>query len=162
AQEEGRFARQRHERQGRAARRRPRVRARDQGGGVDMAVEHAIQDLPLELTLDDAVEAVYGDDLRWAEEKLRQRLSVLIECDKQVVPYLYTALRSRLREEREGRALRCRFVSGRPARREQSQEEGQPGGGEPREEMQQSLIGRMVRELGELVRSAEPGTVVVV
>ena len=76
-----------------------------------MPVEVGIQELPEELTADDAVDAVYGDDLRWAEDKLRQGLSVLIECDKQLVSYVYSQIRSRLREERDGRRIACRFVS---------------------------------------------------
>ncbi len=131
-----------------------------------MPVEFAIKDLPQELTPEDAVEAVYGDDLRWAEDKLRQGLSVLFECDKQLVPYLYAQLRSRLREERDGHSMACRFVSGRPRRRAADQPaesgEGEGGGAAAQQEMQAGLLQMMVRELAEVVRASEPGTVVVV
>ncbi len=70
-----------------------------------------ISDLPLELTDDDAVGLVYRDDLDWIEDKLRQRLSVLVECDKQLTLYLYKALRRRLKRRGASR-LGCRLVSG--------------------------------------------------
>src|SRR5581483_7717918 len=101
-----------------------------------MPVEFPIQDLPEALLLEDAVEAVYGDDVRWAEDKLRQNISVLFECDKQLVPYIYAQMRSRLREERAGARMQCRFVSGRPRRAQPAEEgEGQPAAAAPREEM---------------------------
>ena len=59
----------------------------------------AIGDLPAELSYDDAIEAVYGDDLDWIESKLRQRLSVRVECDKQLTLYFYRALRTRFEEK---------------------------------------------------------------
>src|SRR5262249_46734541 len=137
-----------------------------------MPIQYPIRDLPEELTHEDAVQAVYGDDVRWAEDKLRQGLSVLFECDKQLLPFIYAEIRSRLREERDGRRLECRFVSGRPARRprEQAREGGgreaaAAGAGGAREEereMSAGLLTMMVRELGEVVRASEPGTVVVV
>jgi cell division protease FtsH len=128
-----------------------------------MPVEFPIQDLPEELLAEDAVEAVYGDDVRWAEDKLRQNISVLFECDKQLVPYIYAQMRSRLREERDGVRMQCRFVSGRPRRAQPSEEgENQPAAAAPREEMQGGLLQLMVRELGDVVRASEPGTVVVV
>src|SRR5580704_1924731 len=108
-----------------------------------MPVEFAIQDLPEELTPEDAVEAVYGDDIRWAEDKLRQGLSVLFECDKQLVSYVYAQIRARLREERDGVRMSCRFVSGRPRRRQPEAEgEAAPNtnpGAAMREEMQGGL-----------------------
>jgi cell division protease FtsH len=130
-----------------------------------MPIQHPITDLPEELTHEDAVQAVYGDDLRWAEEKLRQGLSVLFECDKQLLSFVYAELRTRLREERDGRKLQCRFVSGRPRRREAPREEGAAGSGTGTNEgpeMSAGLLTMMVRELGEVVRASEPGTVVVV
>ncbi len=131
-----------------------------------MPVEFPIAELPEELTNEDAVEAVYGDDIRWAEDKLRQGLSVLFECDKQLVPYVYASIRTRLREERDGQRMQCRFVSGRP-RRQRPESEGEGGQGQGqgqgvREEMQGGLLQLMVRELGDIVRASEPGTVVVV
>jgi len=70
-----------------------------------------IADLPKELTEDDSVGIVYRDDLDWIEDKLRQGLSVLIECDKQLTLYLYKAIRRRLKR-RGATRMRCRLISG--------------------------------------------------
>jgi cell division protease FtsH len=87
------------------------------------------------------------------------------------VNYVYAQIRSRLREERDGQRMTCRFVSGRPRRPRQNEEERpgttastSAGTGAPqvREEMQGGLLQLMVRELGDVVRASEPGTVVVV
>ena len=43
-----------------------------------MAGRVRIDSLPEELTLDDAIEVAYGDELEWVEKKLRHGLSVLI------------------------------------------------------------------------------------
>lgn len=123
-----------------------------------MSVEFPLAQLPLDLTLEDAVEAAYGDDLDWVAGKLRKGVSVLVECDKQLVTWFYAAVRGRLREAGAdgGAALRCRFVAGQPRR-----EEGQ-GEGQQQQPQQGGLMQLMVRELTQLVRSAEPGTVIVI
>jgi cell division protease FtsH len=122
-----------------------------------MAIEFPISDLPLDLNLDDAVEAAYGDDLDWIAGKLRRGVSVLIEADKQVVTFLYSALRRRLRDPDAGRPLRCRFVSGQPRR-----PEGADDSPAQQQQMPSSLMALMIREITDLVRSAEPGTVIVI
>lgn len=71
----------------------------------------AIDQLPTQLSYDEAVEAAYREDLDWIEEKLRARLSVLIECDKQLSNYIYKALRKRFRAS-GGPSLR--LLSGHP------------------------------------------------
>ena len=43
-----------------------------------------LDDLPLELSAAQAVEAAYGQDIDWIAERLRNRLSVLVECDKAI------------------------------------------------------------------------------
>lgn len=70
-----------------------------------------IDSLPVELTYDEAVEAAYREDLDWIEDKLRSRLSVLIECDKQLSNYIYKALRKRFRSSG---GPRLRLLSGHP------------------------------------------------
>ena len=85
-----------------------------------MSVKHPIENLPVELTLPEAVEAVYGPDLDWVEDKLRQKMSVLVECDMQLVVHLCMLLRPRLKKSGRGGTYRCRFVSG--ARQEGSQQ----------------------------------------
>ena len=116
-----------------------------------------IDSLPEEISLDQAVDAVYGEDLRWVEDKLRRSLSVLIECDKQLVPFLYRALRRALRGERDGRAMRCRLVAGR------ARPVAEAGESESAEaETARGILGRSLEDLGEAVRLAEADTVVVV
>jgi cell division protease FtsH len=112
-----------------------------------VAIKHKIDDLPIELTQDDAVEAVYGADVEWIEDKLRQRMSCLIECDMQLVTFLSRLLRTRLRISGRGGSFRCRFITGVP-------QEG--------EQQRTSLLGAMIRELADHVRSAEPGTIIVI
>lgn len=113
-----------------------------------MSIQHKIDDLPAELTLAEAVEAVYGQDMEWIEDKLRQGMSVLIEADMQLVPYLSALARSRLRASGQGGSFRCRFVTGAPRGDEGAQ--------------RTSLLVAMVRELSDYVRSAEPGTIIVI
>lgn len=121
-----------------------------------MPIEHEIAKLPSDLPLEDAVEAAYADDLDWIARKLRKNVSVLVECDKQLVTYFYSAIRGRLREVGAdgGAPIRCRFVSGQP-RAADGENGGQPQG-------PASLIQLMIRELTQLIRAAEPGTVIVV
>jgi cell division protease FtsH len=119
-----------------------------------MPIDLPISQLPTDLTLEDAVEAAYGDDLDWVAGKLRQGVSCLVECDKQLVPWFYGAIRDRVRDATGGRALRCRFVSGQPP--QEAQQQGAQAGPQP------SLLQLMIRQITEMVRSAEPGTVIVI
>ena len=122
-----------------------------------MPIEYPIDQLPTDLSLEDAVEAVYGDDLDWLTTKLRQGVSCLVECDKQLVTFLYAAIRGRLRDTAGGeRPLRCRFVSG------QVRQPQQEGDQQQQEAPRGTLMQLMIRQITELVRSAEPGTVIVV
>ena len=68
-------------------------------------------ELPLEISPGAAVEAAYAAELTRAEEALLARLPVLVECDKELVPYFYAALRGRLKKH----DLRCAYLDGRPA-----------------------------------------------
>ncbi len=72
-----------------------------------------ISELPLEISIDEAVQQTYRQDLEWIEEKLRLGLSVLVECDKQLSLYLYRSLRARLKRAAPPR--RCTLVSGHSA-----------------------------------------------
>lgn len=74
--------------------------------------------LPHSLALPDAVEAAYPTELALCHDALRQGLPVLIECDKELVPYLYRGLRSRLKSE----GLRCLYLDGRPTGAEENDE----------------------------------------
>ena len=115
-----------------------------------MPIDFPLANLPTDLSLEDAVEAGYGDELDWVAGKLRQNVSTMVECDKQLVPWFYAAVRDRLRDATAGRALRCRFVSGQADPNQQQQ------GPQP------SLLQQMIRQITEMVRSAEPGTVIVI
>ena len=117
-----------------------------------MPIDFPISQLPTDLTVEDAIEAAYSDDLDWVAGKLRQNVSCLVECDKQLVPFFYAAVRDRARDASSGRALRCRFVSGQPAEQQQGQAQGP----------QPSLLQLMIRQITDMVRSAEPGTVIVI
>ncbi len=102
--------------------------------------------LPEELEPDDAVEIAYGDSLDWVEAKLRRGLSVLVECDKQIVQFLYRKLRDRLKDAARGEPKTVKLLAGRP-------KEGERGG---------SVLSNVLLELGDAVLTAERGTVVVV
>src|SRR5688500_8282774 len=111
-----------------------------------MAGRVRIDSLPEELTLDDAVEIAYGEDLSWVENKLRRGLSVLLECDKQITLFLYRALRDRLKTPTAGAPLSCRLLSGRAREGDRNT----------------SVLANVLNELAEAITSAEPGTVIVV
>ncbi len=68
------------------------------------------QELALELSLADAVEAAYPAEIARCHQTLTLGLPLLIECDKELAPWLYRCLRDRLRAS--GR--RCLYIDGRP------------------------------------------------
>jgi cell division protease FtsH len=74
-----------------------------------MSAVIAESELPKQLTIEQAVEAAYVRELAEAEDRLKRGLPVLIECDKEVTPYLYICLRDRLRQAR----LQCLYLDGR-------------------------------------------------
>jgi cell division protease FtsH len=101
-------------------------------------------DLPQELTAEAAVEAAYTTELAEAASKLQRGLPTLIECDKDLAPYLFANIRNRLKAVN----LRCLYLDGRPKGEE-------PGG------MPQGMIGTMISQLREAVRGATERRVVV-
>jgi len=101
-----------------------------------------IESLPLELTSADTIEAAYRDELDRVVEKLGQGISVIIECDKQLVVHLFRALRQRVKDSGVGGRSRLRLVSGHSA----PQEAG------PAQPMQ-TIMQRILRELQEAVFS---------
>ena len=102
-----------------------------------------ITQLPTQLSYDEAVEAAYREDLDWVEGKLRARLSVLIECDKQLSNYIYKALRKRFRSS-NGPSLR--LLSGHP--RAQNPETANPT------QANMTLTQRLLEELKEAIYGA--------
>jgi cell division protease FtsH len=102
-------------------------------------------ELPLELPSDQAIEAAYAAELAEVASKLQRGLPCLVECDKDLAPFLFVALRGRLRTA----GLRCIYLDGRPRAEEQQ------GG------MALGLIGSMINQLRDTVRGAVERRVVV-
>src|SRR5260370_32576007 len=101
-------------------------------------------ELPQELTAEAAVEVAYTTELAEAASKLQRGLPTLIECDKDLAPYLFANIRNRLKAAN----LRCLYLDGRPRGDEQG---GMPLG----------MIGTMIAQLREAVRGAVERRVVV-
>src|SRR3954469_6608325 len=91
------------------------------------------KDLPAELTPEQSVEAAYAAELAEVASKLNRGLPTLIECDKDLGPYLYLNIRNRLRSNN----LRCLYLDGRP--RQEEQQGAMPTG----------MIGTMIAQLRE-------------
>jgi cell division protease FtsH len=101
-------------------------------------------ELPQELIADAAVEAAYSAEMAEVASKLQRGLPALIECEKELAPFLYLNLRARLKNAN----LRCVYLDGRPKQEEQGPT--QPG-----------LIATMIAQLREAVRGAVEKRVVV-
>ena len=54
-------------------------------------LEVALADLPRRISAFDAVEQCYQEQLRFAVARLNEDVSVLIRCEKQIIPYLLRA-----------------------------------------------------------------------
>ncbi|MBM3982887.1 MAG: AAA family ATPase [Planctomycetes bacterium] len=102
------------------------------------------KDLPTGLTPQEAVEQAYSHELADVANKLVRGLPVLIECDKELAPYLFMNVRDRLRQHK----LQCVYLDGR-------QREQQQGA------MPMGLIGTMIAQLRDAVRGATERRVVV-
>ncbi len=102
--------------------------------------------LPASLTPQEAVEAAYAAEMADVAGHLVRGLPSLVECDKELAPYLFVNLRARLRDHN----LRCIYLDGRP------READQQGGPMP-----VGLIGTMISQLREAVRGAVERRVVV-
>src|ERR1700722_9470945 len=102
-------------------------------------------DLPQELTTEAAVEAAYCGELAEIASKLQRGLPTLVECDKDLAPFLYLNLRNRLRAVN----LRCVYLDGRPT----------PNAAEG--PMPLGMIGTMISQLRDAVRGAVERRVIV-
>lgn len=109
-----------------------------------MSITVAEKDLPVALTTEQAVEAAYSSELADVASKLIRGLPVLIECDKELAPYLFMNIRNRLRDAK----LQCIYLDGR-------QREPQQGA------LPMGLIGTMIAQLRDAVRGAIERRVVV-
>ncbi len=103
-------------------------------------------DLPQELTAEAAVEAAYASELAEAASKLQRGLPTLIECDKDLAPFLYLNVRNRLKAVN----LKSLYLDGRPRGEEQ-----------PQGVVPVGMIGTMIAQLREAVRGAVERRVVV-
>jgi cell division protease FtsH len=106
--------------------------------------------LPNSLTPQESVEAAYAAEMAEVAGQIVRGLPSLIECDKELAPYLFVNLRARLRDQN----IRCIYLDGRP--READAQGG--GGGGP---MPTGLMGTMIAQLREAVRGAVESRVVV-
>ncbi|MCE9560999.1 MAG: AAA family ATPase [Planctomycetes bacterium] len=102
------------------------------------------KELPKSLTPEQAVEAAYAQELADIASKLIRGLPVLVECDKELAPYLFLNVRNRLREAK----LQCIYLDGR-------QRDPQQGA------VPMGLIGTMIAQLRDAVRGAVERRVVV-
>lgn len=102
-------------------------------------------DLPLELSLGDALEAAYPAELSNVEAALARRLPALVECEKELVPFFYKAIRDRLK----ARGVRCVYLDGRPP------------SDQPPPPMPMGLLGTMLAHLRDVVRGGAGDRIVV-
>ncbi|HTK73781.1 MAG TPA: AAA family ATPase [Gemmataceae bacterium] len=103
------------------------------------------KDLPAELASEQAVESAYASELATVAGRLLRGLPALIECDKELAPYLYKNVRDRLKPSK----VQCVYLDGRPR------------GDEPAGPVPVGLMGTMIAQLREAVRGAVEKKVVV-
>jgi len=112
-----------------------------------MSILTAESELPTSLDLPQAVEAAYATELADIAGNILRGLPSLVECDKELAPFLFLSIRTRLRE----RGVKCIYLDGR-----QRESETQSPGAVP-----MGLIGTMISQLREAVRGAVEKRVVV-
>ena len=101
--------------------------------------------LPAELSVFAAVDAAYPQELAGCYDALRRRLPVLIECEKELAPYVYRSIRERLKAD----GTRCVYLDGRAAG---DLPPPPPGAG---------LVASMIHQIREIVRGAVGERIVV-
>ena len=111
-----------------------------------MSVTVLESELPQELSVEQAVEAAYASTMALTASDLLRGLPVLIECDKDLMPFLFMNVRARLRQS----DLRCMFLDGRPRPED-----------EANNMVPQGIIGTMISQLRDAVRGAVERRVVV-
>lgn len=105
-------------------------------------VDVPIDALPSALDPFAATQAAYPDEIAACRDALLRGLPVRVECDKQLVPFFYRALRDRLKSD----GLQMTYLDGRP------RPDDPPGLG---------LMGRLLCHLGTAVRGAVEERVIV-
>jgi cell division protease FtsH len=111
------------------------------------------KDLPLDLTTEQAIDAAYASELAEVESKLRRGIACLLECDKDLAPFLYARLRDRMRKQ-PGRPGLAFLVCSGVDTGGQGQDAAAAG-------MSQGLIGTMIRQLRDFVTRAVEQKVIV-
>lgn len=103
-----------------------------------MAASFSESELPTSLDLPAAVEAAYSAEAAEAASLLERQLPVLIECDKELAPFLFANVRNRLKAKN----VRCHYLDGRPA------------ANTPADAVPVGLMTGMINQLRDLVRGA--------
>ena len=101
--------------------------------------------LPDELSPFAAVDAAFPRELAQCHDALRRRLPVLVECEKELAPYVYRSVRERLKAD----GTRCLYLDGRPAKDLPPPPQGA------------GLVAAMIHQLREVVRGAVGERIVV-
>lgn len=112
-----------------------------------MSITIPEKDLPASLTPSEAVEAAYPAELSDIASNLTRKLPVLVECDKELAPWIYMAVRDRLKRSK----IQATLIDGR-----QAKDAPPPPGGMP-----MGLMGTMIAQLRDAVRGAVEQRVVV-
>ena len=112
-----------------------------------MSILTAETELPSSLDLQQAVDVAYAAELAEIAGNILRGLPSLVECDKELAPFVFMSVRTRLRE----RNVKCIYLDGRPREAEGSNTGAAPMG----------LIGTMISQLREAVRGAVEKRVVV-
>ena len=112
-----------------------------------MSILTAETELPSSLDLQQAVDVAYAAELAEIAGNILRGLPSLVECDKELAPFVFMSVRTRLRE----RNVKCIYLDGRPREAEGSNAGAAPMG----------LIGTMISQLREAVRGAVEKRVVV-
>ncbi|NUM35836.1 MAG: AAA family ATPase [Candidatus Brocadiae bacterium] len=61
----------------------------------------SVQSLPQEISLETAIEVAYHDDIQWIEGKLRQGVSVLVACDRDLTDFLLKNIKVHLEKKEQ-------------------------------------------------------------
>jgi cell division protease FtsH len=101
-----------------------------------MSLVIAEKDLPASLPPQEAVEAAYPSELAEIASNLQRKLPVLVECDKELAPWIYVSVRERLKRNK----IQAVPING-------FQKEQQAAGG-----MAVGMMGTMIAQLREAVR----------
>src|SRR5438876_9528395 len=96
------------------------------------------QELPQDLTTEQAVELAYSAERAEVASKLQRGLPTLVECDKDLAPFLFINVRNRLKTQN----IKTIYLDGRP-------DPNAAAGPMP-----QGLIGTMIAQLRDAVRGA--------